>query len=272
MNESATLDSSDSVSETVSSSDRCGAHKERTLFERYAESHDPNLRDRLVQEYDRLARYLASKFGGRGEPLEDLLQVARLGLIKSVDRFDPSRGLRFTTYATPTIVGEIQRHFRDRAWTVKVPRGMQELNGRALRAKDLLSGHLGRVPTVLEVAHAIGATEEATLAAIELTTAYAPSSLDSFGTSDEESHMADLVGAEDPRLEAIVDNDGLNSAITSLDAREQGIVNDYYFREMTEVQIAQKLCISQMHVSRLKKRALSNLEKYMAAAELWDRE
>jgi RNA polymerase sigma-B factor len=241
-------------------------NSETRTFARYAQTRDPDLRDKLVHEHERLARYLATKFGGRGEPLEDLVQVACMGLIKAIDRFDVSRDIKFTTYATATIVGEIQRYFRDTAWRVKVPRAMQELNGRASRAKDALAGSLGRQPTVSEVARAIGATEEATLEAIEVSSAYAPASLDSASAEDGGRGLVEMVGEEDPRIESIVNNGDLSAGLSTLNTREQSVLTDYFFNEMSESQIAKKLCISQMHVSRLKARALSNLKVYMSSA------
>jgi RNA polymerase sigma-B factor len=244
-----------------------GRHnREARTFARYAKDHDLIIRDQIVQEHTKLVRYLAAKFSGRGEPLEDLVQVASIGLVKGIDRFDLSRGLKFTTYATATIVGEIQRYFRDSSWRVKVPRAMQELNARASRAKDMLAGRLGRQPTVREVAQEIGATEEATLEAIELSSAHAPASLDSATVEDGQRDLMDMVGEEDPRIESMVSNGDINAAVASLDTREQCVVTDYYYNEMTESQIAKKLCISQMHVSRLKAKALSRLKEYMAAA------
>jgi len=249
-------------------SDKRRPNSERMLFTRYAKTRDQALRDRLVHDYQPLARYLATKFAGRGEPLDDLVQIASLGLIKGVDRFDASRGLKFATYATATIVGEIQRYFRDSTWRVKVPRAMQELNGRAVRAKDALAGRLGRQPTVREVAQAIDATEEATLEAIEVSSAYAPASLDSTAPDTGQCGLADMMGEEDPRITAIVSHGDIDAAVASLQAREQCVVTDYYYNEMTEIQIAKKLRISQMHVSRLKARALSSLKTYMSAASL----
>lgn len=236
---------------------------ERALFERYARTRDSGLRDRLVRNNERLVRYLASKFAGRGEPIEDLVQVGNIGLVKSIDRFDPSRGLKFTTYATVTIVGEIQRYFRDVGWQIKVPRAMQQLNRDAMRAKDALTSSLGRVPTVMEVAKAVNATEEATIEAIELSTAYSPLSLDSTTSPDSGREFADFLGADDPRIDSMVQNDDVHAALSTLGARERSVVKDYYFLDLTQSQIAERLGISQMQVSRLKTMALARLKKLM---------
>src|SRR5580658_7647610 len=139
-----------------------------SLFARYGRTRVPHLRDRLVLMHQNLVRYLASKFANRGEPLEDLIQVGTIGLINAIDRFDAGRGTKFSTYATPTIVGEIRRYFRDKAWSLKVPRRLQELNQAAARAQEELRGKLGRPPTIQEVSERLGASEEETLAAMEL--------------------------------------------------------------------------------------------------------
>jgi RNA polymerase sigma-B factor len=252
-----------SLSHPLPKTNALSAGKEAILFERYAEKHDAVARERLVANYYRLARYLAAKFAGRNEPLEDLFQVACVGLVKCVDKFDPSRGIKFVTYATPSIVGELKRYFRDKAWGLKVPRKTQELNIGAANAREVLIGRLGRQPTIAEVAHEIGATVEATLEAIEVSAAYSPASLDS--AARDGHNLEETIGFEDPQIAAVVENDDLVSAFSSLDARKQNIVNLYYFLDMTELQIARKLSISQMHVSRLKLRALEIMNEHIRA-------
>jgi RNA polymerase sigma-B factor len=246
---------------------RIAVGREARLFQRFDKTRSHTVRNELIHKHEALARYLATKFAGRGEPIADLEQVAYFGLIKAVDRFDPTRDVKFVTYATATIVGEIQRYFRDMTWRVKVPRSLLELNQRAARVKEELTSRLGRVPTVAEVAKAIGASEEATLEAMELSSVYSPVSLDSSTNEDAEHSSAERIGERDPRLESIVDNDDINTAIGRLDAREQKIIVDYYFNELSEQQIARKLCISQMHVSRLKKRALATLKEHLGDCE-----
>ncbi len=231
---------------------------EDTLFIRFEQTRDPQLRERLVHAHSRLVRYLAGKFVSRGEPLDDLIQVATIGLIHAIDRFEPSRGLKFTTYATPTIVGEIRRHFRDKAWKLKVPRRLQELNATAARACDEITHRTGRAPTVQEVATAIGATEEETLEAIELSHAYDTVSLDSAATS-EDFTLTDSIGVEDPDLNAIIGYADLSQALERLEPRERAIITCYYVGEMTQSEIAFRLNLSQMHVSRLQKKALEQL-------------
>ncbi|BDI33847.1 hypothetical protein CCAX7_58980 [Capsulimonas corticalis] len=241
-----------------------------TLFARYIRTRDPALRDRLVVLHQNLVRYLASKFVNRGEPLDDLIQVGTIGLINAIDRFDSDRGTKFSTYATPTIVGEIRRYFRDKAWSLKVPRRLQELNQAAAKAQEDLSSKLGRPPTIQEVAARIGATEEETLEAIELGNAYDTVSLDSKMMSDSDSaplSLAEFVGAEDESLQALEEYGDLDKAIECLDPRERAIIVHRFFKDMSQAEVAKQLNISQMHVSRLQNRALQQLKRFMNEAE-----
>ncbi len=239
-----------------------------TLFARYARTRDAHLRDRLVAMHQNLVRYLAGKFVNRGEPLEDLIQVGTIGLINAIDRFDSGRGTKFSTYATPTIVGEIRRYFRDKAWSLKVPRRLQELNQTASKAQEALSSKLGRPPTIQEVAARIGATEEETLEAIELGNAYDTVSLDSKMMHDSDSaplSLAEFVGAEDGSLQTLEAYGDLDQAIESLEPRERAIIIHRFFKDMSQAEVAKQLNISQMHVSRLQNRALHQLKRLMLA-------
>jgi len=234
------------------------------LFRRYAASRDPRIRAQLVAAHQNLVRYLASKFVNRGEPLEDLIQVGTIGLINAIDRFDLSRAIKFSTYATPTIVGEIRRYFRDKAWSLKVPRRLQELNLAAAKTQQNLSAKLGRSPTVKEVADKIGASEEETLEAMELGNAYNTLSLDSQLTSDSDSAamtLGEFIGAEDPSIQNMQNFGDLNQAIERLDPRERMIIIYRFFQEMSQADVAQQLNISQMHVSRLQNQALKQLKR-----------
>jgi len=241
-----------------------------SLFVRYARTRDTVLRDRLVLMHQNLVRYLAGKFVNRGEPLDDLVQVGTIGLINAIDRFDSGRGTKFSTYATPTIVGEIRRYFRDKAWSLKVPRRLQELNQSAARAHEELSGVLGRPPTIQEVAKRLGATEEETLEAMELGHAYDTISLDSRLPSESDSapmSLGEFVGAEDPALKIIDEYGDLDRALSRLDPRERAIIVHRFFSDMSQAEVAKQLNISQMHVSRLQSRALVNLKKLMTEEE-----
>lgn len=237
------------------------------LFREYARHRDPRVREQLIAMHQNLVRFLAGKFANRGEPLEDLVQVGVIGLVNAVDRYDAERGNKFSTYATPTIVGEIRRYFRDKAWSLKVPRRLQELNQAANKAVDALAVKLGRSPTIGEIAVHINATEEETLEAIELGNAYDTVSLDSRMTNESESApmtLAEFVGGEDEQLKALEQYGDLNAAIEALDEREQAIIVLRFFQDMSQAEVAKKLNISQMHVSRLQHRALESLKKRMA--------
>ncbi len=238
------------------------------LFREFARTRDARVRERLVAMHHNLVRFLAGKFANRGEPLEDLVQVGMIGLVNAVDRFDGERGNKFSTYATPTIVGEIRRYFRDKAWSLKVPRRLQELNQAANKAVDSLSTKLGRSPTVAEIAKAIGATEEETLEAIELGNAYDTVSFDSRTSQDSDSSpmtLAEFIGGEDETLKAMERYGDLNAAIEQLDERERAIIQLRFFKDLSQAEVAKNLNISQMHVSRLQHRALENLKKAMIA-------
>jgi RNA polymerase sigma-B factor len=233
-----------------------------TLFAEFARAHDPAVREQLILLHMNLVHFLARKYANRGEPLEDLTQVGTIGLINAVDRFDPGRGLRFATFATPTILGEIRRYFRDRGWAVKVPRRLQEVNLAATRAADSLTGSLGRPPTVKEIAAAIGSTEEETLEALDLSSIYEPASLDAVLDQDQEdSHAAlsDYVGQRDSEIDSMDLHARLEDALKGLSSKERDIIRLRFFSGLSQIGVAKKLGISQMHVSRLQQRALAKL-------------
>lgn len=242
---------------------------ERLLLE-YSRTGDDRLRERIVTMHQSLVRFLAQKFANRGEPLEDLIQVGSIGLVNAVDRFDATRGIKFATFATPTIVGEIRRYFRDKAWSLKVPRRLQELNQAASRAMDDLSTRLGRSPTIPEIARAIGATEEETLEAIELGNAYDTVSLDARPEENGESSssFSDILGHEDEGLAALERHGDLTAALEALEERESAIIRLRFFQDLSQTEVAQRLNISQMHVSRLQRRALENLKRLLAAQQM----
>ncbi|MCL6628956.1 MAG: RNA polymerase sigma factor SigF [Armatimonadetes bacterium] len=238
-----------------------------SLFAKYAETKDPKVRERLVEMHQNLVRFLAGKFVNRGEPLEDLVQVGTIGLINAIDRFDPKRGTKFSTYATPTIVGEIRRYFRDKAWSLKVPRRLQELNLAANKAADNLSAKLGRTPTIQEIAQAVGASEEETLEAMELGNAYETVSLDTKLVNEGDSSplsLAEFVGDTDGSLNSLDKFGDLSQAIECLDPREKAIIYLRFFKDMSQTEVAKRLNISQMHVSRLQQKALRRLRELLA--------
>jgi RNA polymerase sigma-B factor len=220
------------------------------------------IREQLVEMHLPLVEYLARRFRNRGEPLDDLVQVATIGLIKSVDRFDLERGVEFSTYATPTIVGEVKRHFRDKGWAIRVPRRLQELKLSLAKATSELSQRNGRAPTVGELAHHLGMSEEEVLEGLESANAYSTISLDAPDSGDDESPaVADSLGMTDEALEGVEYRESLKPMLEQLPAREKKILLLRFFGNMTQSQIAAELGISQMHVSRLLARTLAQLRE-----------
>ncbi|MFI2759328.1 RNA polymerase sigma factor SigF [Streptomyces echinatus] len=225
------------------------------------------LRNQLVRMHLPLVEHLARRFRNRGEPLDDLTQVATIGLIKSVDRFDPERGVEFSTYATPTVVGEIKRHFRDKGWAVRVPRRLQELRLALTTATAELSQLHGRSPTVHELAEKLSISEEEVLEGLESANAYSTLSLDVPDTDDESPAVADTLGAEDEALEGVEYRESLKPLLEDLPPREKRILLLRFFGNMTQSQIAQEVGISQMHVSRLLARTLAQLREKLLVEE-----
>ena len=226
------------------------------------------LRDELVEQHLPLVEYLARRFRNRGEPLDDLVQVATIGLIKSVDRFDLERGVEFSTYATPTIVGEIKRHFRDKGWAIRVPRRLQELKLSLTKATSELSQKNGRSPTVAELATHLGLSEEEILEGLESANAYSAVSLDApDGGDDDSPSVSDSLGITDDALEGVEYRESLKPLLEQLPAREKKILLLRFFGGMTQSQIAGELGISQMHVSRLLARTLAQLREGLLAEE-----
>jgi len=240
------------------------------LFEQYRETKSPEIRDELVAMYINLVEYLARRFKNRGEPVEDLIQVGTIGLIKAIDRFDVNRAVEFTTYATPTIVGEIKRYFRDKGWAVKVPRRLQELNLLVTQAMNTLTQDLKRSPTIAEVAERLGVTSEQVIEAMETSEVYSFVSLDRDLSSDTDDSFSllEYIGEDDKELTGIEDRTCLAEALRELSKQEQRILYLRFFRGLTQTEIAQQLGISQMHVSRLLRRTLEVLREKM----LQDRE
>ena len=241
------------------------------LFLRYYRTRSPMVREQLVMNHMNLVRFLAKKFANRGEPLDDLIGVGTIGLMHAIDRFDPERGIRFATFATPTIVGEIKRHFRDRGWAIKVPRRLQEVNLAANKAVEALTRKLNRPPTVQEVADQINASLEETLEGMELGHLYELISLDNeLGDDDDESRsrLEDYVGKEDVAFEEFSERTRLEAAIGRLTPRERKIIILRFFKGWSQTDVARELNISQMHVSRLQHKALARLREMVDAEEV----
>lgn len=234
----------------------------RELFRQYKATGDPEVRDQLIVSHLNLVRFLASKFKNRGEPLDDLIQVGTIGLIKAIDRFDPSRGLEFTTYATPTILGEIKRHFRDKGWSVRVPRRLQELSAKVNQANDELTNELSRSPSVEEIAKRVGASVDDVLEAMESSSAYSSVPLEGGGSSDDDDapSVIDHYATEDENLAASDDRIVLEDAIRDFSPREKDVIRMRLFEGMTQVEIAERLGISQVQVSRLLRRTLRRVQ------------
>ncbi len=228
------------------------------LFARVHE--DPAARDEVIELYTPLAKYLARRFEGRREPLDDLIQVAMLGLIKAVDRFDPTREIQFTTYASATIVGELKRHFRDKGWAVRVPRRLQESGLKVGRAVSTLSQELGRSPTVHEVAVRTGLGDEEVLEAMDAINAYSAQSLDA-PVDDDGTTALDRLRDDDDSLDRLVGWASVAPAIRSLPARERRILYLRFFHGQTQSEIAKEVGMSQMHVSRLLAKTLHQLRE-----------
>lgn len=226
-------------------------------FVEYARTRDPALRDALVTEHIGLAHQLARRFTHRGEPYDDLVQVASLAIIKSVDRFDPERNVEFSTFATRTVIGELKRHFRDKGWAVRAPRRIQELYLELGHTIGAMSQELGRPPTVAELTVRTGASEEAVLEALEAGQAYRTSSLDVPDRQGET--LAGQMGDDDSRLTRVDDRSVLAPALERLAPRERHIVHLRFVEGLTQSEIAKEIGVSQMHVSRLLAASLAQL-------------
>jgi RNA polymerase sigma-B factor len=227
---------------------------------------EPRAREELVRLFQPLAEYLARRFYGRGEPLEDLVQVANLGLLKAIDRFDLSREVKFSTYATATIVGELKRHFRDKGWALRVPRRLQEAGMKVGRTVTEMYQDLGRSPTVPEIARRTGLSEDEVLEAMETAHAYTTASLDA-PTDEEGTTSLEKLGAEEQAFELLEGWTSVAPAIRQLPTRERTILYLRFFRGLTQTQIAEEMGISQMHVSRLLSRTLRDVRRRVGEPE-----
>jgi RNA polymerase sigma-B factor len=243
---------------------------DKVLLRRYHEQGDLAAREQLIEQYMSLVRSLARRYSYRGEQLEDLVQIGAIGLIKAIDRFDVNRGVELTTYATPNIIGEIKRHFRDRGWSVRVPRGLQELNIQLSRLIEELTVTNGRSPTIPELAKAASVTDEEVLEALESGRAYSSLSLSAGSgghAEDGELDPLESLGTEEHQYEVSEDRAVLAPGFRVLDERERKILHLRFFEGLTQSQIAQQVGISQMHVSRLIRRSLEKIRDEIAAEQ-----
>ncbi len=238
-------------------------------FRELRESGSVALRNELVEEHAGFAEYLARRFVNRGEPLDDLRQVALIGLVKAVERFDPDRGVNFTSFAAPTITGEIKRHFRDKTWSIRVPRSLQELKAQVERSRAELGHELGRSPTISEIAESLDVTEESVIEGLEASGAYRSASLDAGTPGDDGgSSLAEMISDPGSETEQADDRALVRTLLAELPIRERRIVYLRFFEGLTQDEIAEQMGISQMHVSRLLTRSLEGLGQNLDAAEL----
>jgi RNA polymerase sigma-B factor len=249
--------------------DRAAAQEtERQLLVRYHHEGDLAAREELVERFLPLARDLALRYTYTDEPFDDLLQVASLGLIKAIDRFEPDRGTKFTSYAAPTILGELKRHFRDKGWSLHVPRDLQERTLAVSRETEALSKRLGRSPKVREVAQGLGCTVEQVLEAQEAAASYEAASLDAPTAREDEDAAAlvDMLGDDDTAYELVESRDAIASTWKALPEVERKVVELRFMHDLTQREIGEQIGYSQMHVSRLLRRALNRLETAAVAA------
>ena len=237
---------------------------EDELLHSYAETRDERAREEIVHRFLPFARSLAMRYSGGVEPSDDLFQVASLGLVSALERFDPARGVPFAAFAGPTILGELRRHFRDRVWTLRVPRGLQERIREVETAITKLSHELERSPTVAEIGKMLGLDEAAVLEAFEATVARRTVSLDqpSAGAEPgEESPMAERIGGDDPGFELVDDRAAIDASSGILDETEREVLRLRFAEDLTQSKIAERVGYSQMHVSRILRRALGKLRE-----------
>jgi RNA polymerase sigma-B factor len=242
------------------------AREDRRLLERYHVNGDVAAREALVERFLPLARQLARRYQRGGEPLDDLIQVASLGLLKAIDRFEPDRTTAFSSFAVPTILGELKRHFRDKGWSVRVPRDLQEMAVRVDRVAEELSREIGRAPTPAEIAEHIGATTEQVLEAREAAGAYRAVSLDRPRDDDEDGDgMTETMGVEDPGFHLAEAAATVERLMGSLTDREREVLRLRFEEDLTQSEIGARVGVSQMHVSRLIRQAVTRLRE---AAEI----
>jgi RNA polymerase sigma-B factor len=241
------------------------------LLERYHATRDAALREELVHRYLPFARGLAMRYRSGSEPSEDLIQVASLGLVNAIDRFDPGRGAPFTAFAAPTILGELKRHFRDRVWTMRVPRSLKERIADVEEAITKLTGTLQRSPSVAEVAEQLGLNEVEVLEALEASDTRSPLSLDHPGPAEsDEAPAREWIGEEDERFEIVEDRATVEQALPALSERERLVLHLRFVEDWTQSQIAERIGCSQMHVSRILRRTLQRIREEIAEGQVPD--
>jgi RNA polymerase sigma-B factor len=240
--------------------------EDRVLLRRYHQLGDTGAREELIQRHLPLVRSLARRYAGRGEALEDIEQVGAIGLIKAIDRFELERDVSLATYATPNVVGEIKRHFRDKGWAIRVPRALQELNASMSGAIERLTGRLGRSPSIAEIAEELKTSPEEVLEAMEVGSAYSTVSLSSGPGGEEELDPLETIGGEDVEFERSEHRAALEPALGRLAPREREILRMRFEEGLPQTQIAHRIGLSQMHVSRLIRKSLSVMREELLRA------
>ena len=233
--------------------------EDRDLLRRYHEEGDVAARERLVRRHLPLVQSLARRYANRGESLEDIEQVGAIGLLKAIDRFDIERNVSLATYATPNVVGEIKRHFRDKGWAIRVPRALQELNAKLSTTIDGLTAKLGHSPSIAEIAHELEASPEEVLEALDVGSAYSTLSLSVPTGAEDDGDPLESIGGEDENFERTEERASLAPALAHLPSREREILRMRFEEELPQTQIAERVGLSQMHVSRLIRKALATM-------------
>jgi RNA polymerase sigma-B factor len=251
------------VDEDRQNSGESTREQDRELLRRYHEGGDTEAREQLIERHLPLVRSLARRYAGRGEALEDIEQVGAIGLIKAIDRFELAREVSLATYATPNVVGEIKRHFRDKGWAVRVPRALQELNASMSGAIERLTVRLSRSPSIAEIANELETDPEQVIEAMEVGSAYSTASLSTGPSGDEELDPMETIGSEDEGFERSEHRAALAPALQRLPAREREILRMRFEEGLPQTQIAQRVGLSQMHVSRLIRKSLAQMREQL---------
>jgi RNA polymerase sigma-B factor len=244
---------------------------ERRLLERYARDRSPTVREELVDRFMPLARRLAARYAGGAEPFDDLVQVASVGLVKAIDRFDPERGTAFSTFAVPTILGELKRHFRDRGWSVHVPRDVQERILKVEKAMAELPAKLGHSPTVQDISQRIEASDEEVLEAMHASQGHHAVSLDAtsaMGDGDEPGPLRDRIGSEDVSFDTVEYGEAIGPVLAEISERDRQVLHLRFVEDLTQSEIAERVGVSQMHVSRILRATIEKLRRRIPPEDL----
>jgi RNA polymerase sigma-B factor len=241
-------------------------HDIKETLDLFLRTRDQELKSVLVKHYTPMVEYLAKKYINKGEPFEDLFQVGMLGLLNALSRYDVSKGVQFESYATPTIIGEIKRYFRDKTWDVKIPRRINELSQKVYKAIDILTNELNRSPQISEIAEYLNETEEHVLEAMESGKNYSAISYDREVNTDKEGNtvrLLEVIGSDDIEINKIENKLSLQQIMKKLSDREKKVIYYLYFKNKTQSEVADLLGCSQMHISRIKRKAVEKLKRYL---------